>query len=134
MFVLDASIIGAVLIPDERGRTTWRLDDLLSAQAVVPLHASLEVANLIAKAKRQRRISAEEARQAHDLGKMILAAVTIEHDLPADAVFRLALSRNISFYDADYVELAARSRLPLLAADRGMAKAALAEGVELVAA
>ena len=51
-----------------------------------------------------------------------------------DAVMSLARERNLTVYDAAYLELAKREGLPLATLDRALEKAALAEGVALCGA
>ncbi len=46
----------------------------------------------------------------------------------------LARTRKLTVYDAAYLELAQRERLPLATLDRALEKAAIAEGVALFGA
>ena len=46
----------------------------------------------------------------------------------------LARARKLTVYDAAYLELAQRERLPLATLDRALEKAAIAEGVALFGA
>ena len=46
----------------------------------------------------------------------------------------LARERKLTVYDAAYLELARHERLPLATLDRGLEKAAIAEGVALFGA
>jgi predicted nucleic acid-binding protein len=50
------------------------------------------------------------------------------------AVLSLARRHQLSFYDAAYLELAQRERIALATLDRALARAAVAEGVELIGA
>lgn len=52
---------------------------------------------------------------------------------PVEAeIFRLARRHQLTAYDAAYVELALRDRLPLATLDRALARAARIEGVDLI--
>ena len=51
-----------------------------------------------------------------------------------DALMSLARERNLTVYDAAYLELAMREGLPLATLDRALEKAAIAEGVALFGA
>ena len=56
--------------------------------------------------------------------------------LPGDDASLMALARKqkLTVYDAAYLELAKRERLPLATLDRALEKAAIAEGVALFGA
>jgi predicted nucleic acid-binding protein len=49
-----------------------------------------------------------------------------------NAVLRLARAHRLSVYDAAYLELAQRERIPLATLDAGLRRAAAGEGVALV--
>ena len=49
-----------------------------------------------------------------------------------DAAFDLARIYNLTMYDAMYLELALRIRLPLATLDRGLSRAASVAGVEVL--
>jgi predicted nucleic acid-binding protein len=51
-----------------------------------------------------------------------------------DALMTLARDRKLTVYDAAYLQLARREALPLATLDRGLEKAAIAEGVALFGA
>ena len=51
-----------------------------------------------------------------------------------EALMSLARERNLTVYDAAYLELAKREGLPLATLDRAVEKAAIAEGVALFGA
>jgi len=132
--VLDASVLGALVIPDEATNEHPSLIDVLGAGvAVVPAHWHLEIANLGRSAIRRGRLdeSAFAARLA-DLGTF-----EIETDLetPQRAwgdIARLAAHHGLTSYDAAYLELAVRRSALLLCDDAALSKAALAHGVELL--
>ena len=54
--------------------------------------------------------------------------------MPDEKLLALARARKLTVYDAAYLELAKRERLPLATLDRALEKAAIAEGVALFGA
>jgi predicted nucleic acid-binding protein len=132
-FVLDCSAALAWCFPDEADAAGEKLLRALDrGTAVVPGLWFLEVANALAAAERRGRVSRAEADEALRL----LSRLPIRADdrsgftLAAD-LLALARSRRLSAYDAAYLELAARARLPLATLDRKLRAAATAAGVGL---
>jgi len=135
-WVIDASVIGPLLIADEADHLHPQLEAcLLGGHAVVPCHWRLEVASLGRIAVRRRRLATED----FAAGLSALAAAPPDEDSETGArawsdILNLSEKHGLTVYDAAYLELALRRRLPLLTADRELGAAAGAEGVELVAA
>lgn len=130
-FVLDASATAAFLLADEESPSAGLLLELLLHQrAIVPTVWWFEIRNLLLTAERRKRIDTDEA----DRLLVNLSRYPIDIDTLPDGndVLRTARSRNLTLYDAPYVQLAARLDLPLATLDRGMAAAAAAEGVPLL--
>jgi predicted nucleic acid-binding protein len=124
--VLDASLALAWYFQDEATPATDRiLDRVAENGAVVPALRRLELANGLQVAVRRGRIST-----AYRDGSLAdLTQMQIETDLETDmhawsATLRLAEKHNLTLYDASYVELAQRRRLPLATLDREMRRAA----------
>ena len=134
-FVLDCSIVIAAILPDERPAIA--LDLLTQAQANgahAPAVWPLEVANSLLMAQKRKRI--DEAYRLDMLVLMAEANVIIDPETPALAWFdisRLAQRHNLTAYDAAYLELALRLKLPLATLDQRLADAARAEGVQVLA-
>ena len=122
----------AWILPDEASSATARLRDSLADDgAVVPSLWPVEVGNAILSATRRRRIRAEEWPAL--CAFLDALPIEIEAVAPSRAWGRtldLARGRGLSSYDATYLELAARLRLPLATLDSALAAAARAEGVE----
>lgn len=135
-WVIDASVIGPLLIADEADHLHPRLEAcLLGGRAIVPGHWRLEVASLGRIAVRRRRLAADDLAA----GLSALAGAPPDEDSETGArawsdIMHLSEKYRLTIYDAAYLELALRRRLPLLTADRELAAAARAAGVELVAA
>ena len=134
-FVLDCSVTMAWIFPDEATDATDRLREaLLDTPAFVPALWPVETANALLVATRRGRIEHDEwpGIRAH------LDALPIEVD-PASASrtwgasLDLANAHAISVYDAMYLELAARMRMPLATLDRALRDAGKSAGVEVTA-
>lgn len=132
-FVLDCSVTMAWIFPDEATDATDRLrDELLATRAVVPALWPIETANVLLVATRRGRIAQDEwpVVRAH------LDALPIEVD-PLSAsrtrgvVLDLAHASGLSAYDAMYLELAMRLRMPLATLDRNLAAAARTAGIDV---
>lgn len=111
------------------------MDTLLTARATVPAICGLEVANVLARAERQRTITEEHA--AEFITR--LAALDIETDPETSrralgATLYLARQHNLSAYDAAYLELALRRHLPLATLDADLRQATADAGGEVFAA
>jgi len=114
-FVLDCSVTLSWLLPDERGAATDALvDELQRTTAVAPASWPYEVANALLVAQRRARISDDDlnrVRRALTALPIKVEAVASQHVLYA--VSDLGRRLDVTSYDAAYVELAARRRLPL---------------------
>jgi predicted nucleic acid-binding protein len=132
--VVDASVIGPILIPDESDDLHPRLLKVLEAgTAMVPLHWHLEVANIGLNAVRRRRLTLPVLQR----GLADLAEITVSIDEDTwrrawDATAELAARHRLTIYDAAYLELAIRKRASLISADHELNEAAKAESVELL--
>ena len=130
-FVLDCSVTMAWVFPDEASEVTDRLrDSLVDGRAFVPSLWPVEVGSVLLAATRRGRLRADEWPQVC----ASLEALPIEIDpVSASRVWGPALAladeHDLSVYDAMYLELALRMRLPLATLDRALAAAAQATGV-----
>jgi predicted nucleic acid-binding protein len=133
-FVLGCSVTLSWLLPDERGAETDSLiDELERTTAVAPAIWPYEVANALLVAQRRARISGEDLIRV----RRALVALPIEVEtMPSGYVFssvsELALRLGITSYDAAYVELAARRRLPLATLDERLRKACASLRLQLL--
>lgn len=135
-FVLDNTITMAWCFAEEATEFTEVLLDRLSNltdTALVPALWLYEVVNVAEMAVRKGRISKEKATAFLES----LAELPIEvEDLSRTEVFvsvrGLAERYVLTAYDAAYLELAIRHRLPLAALDSDLIKAARAAGVEFI--
>ena len=133
--VLDASVALAWVLPAEARREEAAALAARVAEegAVVPALWRLEVGNALLMAARRGRIRAPHV----DAAWLHLAALPITVDTETSAhawgaTAALARTHGLTLYDAAYLELAARRKLPLATFDAVLERAAGVEGVELV--
>jgi len=125
--VADASFCGAWILPDEASPAAEALLRDLQERAVelvVPSLWIFEMGNLLRSSIRRGRLSETLAIEAFALLRS--TPVTYSEAGPgsdAEAMLRLALRHDLSFYDAAYLELALRLNAPLLTADRKLKQA-----------
>jgi predicted nucleic acid-binding protein len=132
-FVLDASVTASWLLPDENDQDAWEAWKRSEKEQVwAPLHWWFEVRNTMLVGERRRRIP--EALTSRALARLSVLPISIEARPDDSAVFALARRNRLTFYDAVYLELAVRRRLPLATLDGELILAAKAEQVRLVTA
>jgi predicted nucleic acid-binding protein len=134
-FVADASATLPWCFEEEATPATEALLERLRAgeSAVVPAHWSTEVMNGLIMAVRRGRIDLERVvRFARDLAALPIRIEPPHGPAAWDAVLRVATRHQLTVYDAAYLELAERTRLPLATLDGDLRKAALAANVALV--
>lgn len=126
--VADASFCGAWILEDESSEKAEQLLSLLSkgtVELIVPALWHYEMSNLLRSALRRKRLSEEDLWEALET----LEQVPIAHeDLPESPArkrtLHLALQFDLSSYDAAYLELADRHKIPLLTSDTKLKAAA----------
>ena len=131
-FVLDCSVTMAWVFSDEASEATARLrDSLINSRAFVPSLWPVEVGSALLVATRRSRVRAEEWPEIF----ASIDALPIEIE-PVSTVrmwgeaLALADRHSLPVYDAAYLELAHRMRLPLATLDKALATAAQSAGVE----
>ncbi len=136
MFVLDSSVTISWYVPDEHSEATRALaEQVIASGAIVPLHWWLEVGNALLLAMRRNRIAA--SRRAEALQHLVSLQLTIDEqtiDQAWTASLTLADAHRLTLYDACYLELAQRRRLPLATLDRDLRAAGVAAGLEVLGA
>jgi predicted nucleic acid-binding protein len=126
--VLDASLTLSWFFKDERTPGTDAvLTEVTEHGAAVPALWRLEVANALQMAVRRKRIDAA----FRDAALTQLSRLAISPDPDTDvyawtAILQLADRFGLTLYDAAYLELAQRRRLPLATLDRDLRDAAAA--------
>jgi predicted nucleic acid-binding protein len=133
-FVLDGSVALANAFADERTpETNAAMDRAAAERAQVPPIWRLEVANGLLVGVRRGSMT----RRLMDdvLAEFALMDLAADPDCDSHAwsdTVRLAEKHALTAYDASYLELALRRRLPLATLDGALARAARAEGVALI--
>jgi len=134
-FIADSSVGVAWAMPSQASDAT---DDLLDevvagTPLVVPTLWSFEVANSLLVLLRRKRILAPERDRA--LGALARLPLVVDDEGPRLALGRIsemAGEHGLSVYDATYLELAVRRKLPLASRDQALCKAAQGCRVKLL--
>ncbi len=127
-FIADSSVVLSWLLEDEESPAADKLLDSFGNGAVAeaPVLLRYEVVNgLLAAFARRKRISREAYVSA--LRDFDMVPMRYDNDSPRLAVSRvagIAEKHGLSIYDAAYLELAERKRLPLATLDARLATAA----------
>lgn len=131
--VVDASATIALIYGELEDLVSTPLEKQIAREgAIVPQLWHLEVANVLLIGYRRRR---------HDLQSVTTSLTGLPmHMIEADlhtctmawgSILQLAAKHGLTAYDAAYLELAQRLRLPLATLDKELWAAAAAEGVSL---
>jgi len=126
--VADASLCGAWILADEvSDKAEHLLSQILkgSVELVVPALWHYEMNNLLRSAYRKKRLTEDDAREALETLNQVPLAIEDLPETPArKRILHLALQFDLSSYDAAYLELADRHKIPLHAADTKLKGAA----------
>ena len=132
--VLDPSLALSWYFEDERtAEADALLDQVVDRGAVVPALWRLEVANGFQTAIRWQRIDAAFRDAA--LAELATMEITVDTDTDANAwttTVRLSDRFELTAYDAAYLEVAQRRRLPLASLDQRLCGAAVALGLTVL--
>jgi predicted nucleic acid-binding protein len=132
--VLDSSVALAWVYADETTDAILRLFNDVSQQgAWVPGLWRWEIANVLQLNVRRGRHTGD----FRDSALSSLALLPVKVDAEADrqawsATLHLAERHGLTVYDAAYLEIASRRKIPLATLDRQLRAAAANEGVELL--
>jgi predicted nucleic acid-binding protein len=130
--VLDASVVLAWLLPDERSDDARALIHLGVRERIrAPSSLPLEVANALHVAARRGRLRPAIRRSLID---EFLSLPIVLEPVSGRAVLRadeLASRHPLTVYDAGYLDLAISSHSPLATFDAALVRAAQVEGVVL---
>jgi predicted nucleic acid-binding protein len=132
--VLDSSAVLAWVHGDERTTEIEAVfDRVVEKGGIVPHLWHLEVANSLTVAVRRKRVT--QAFRDDVLKDLAELNISVDGETAANAwgaSVRLADLYGLTIYDAAYLELTQRLRLPLATLDLDLAKAARAAGVEVL--
>ena len=126
-FIADSSVGVAWAVPSQASDATDGLLDEVAAgtPVVVPTLWPFEVANSLLVLLRRKKILAPERDRA--LGALARLPLVVDDEGPRLAlgsISELAAEHELSVYDAAYLELAVRRKLPLASRDEALCKAA----------
>lgn len=132
--VIDASVTVDWLLEDEGTPAALEVRQrVVRYGAVVPLLWRSEVANALLVACRKGRLTRDDvADSLNDLAKMRIEPDPHTWELCWSGIVGVAWAHRLTVYDAAYLELALRRRLPLASLDRDLRAAASASGVPLL--
>jgi predicted nucleic acid-binding protein len=132
-FVVDASVALSWYLDDEGDPYVDEVLDLMREdRAVVPAIWPLEIANALLAAERRGRLTPTDVTRIAEL--LLAYPIDVDDAQPSQTlgpVRDLARARNLSSYDAAYLDVAMREGLPLATLDSGLRRAAVALGVPL---
>lgn len=131
-FVLDCSLTMAWVFPDEATDMTNALrESLVNDVAIVPALWPIEVGNVLLVATRHGRIRVQDwNRIQNDLSSLPIEIDAESPERVWQTIMPLAFERKLSAYDAAYLELAVRLKLPLATLDKQLRAACRAVKVE----
>jgi predicted nucleic acid-binding protein len=132
-FVIDASIVvGFAFGEAPNPKIALAIDELAVSEALTPSRFFFEVRNALVVNERRGRATPEgSADFLRRLARLSIRFAPLPDD---DALMTLARERKLTVYDAAYLELARSEALALATLDRGLERAAIAEGVALFGA
>lgn len=135
MFVADASVTLAWCFADETSSSLETLLDRLidGEEVLVPSRWSLEVLNGLLQAHKRGRIAELAIKEYLAILFSFRLIVDRTSDLQrSNGIRELALKHRLTSYDAAYLELAIRLKLPIATFDEELKKAAASEGLSLL--
>jgi predicted nucleic acid-binding protein len=121
VIVADANVVVYLLVPGASTDDAQRVRDTDPEWLVPPLYRH-ELLNVLSTYVRSNRIPRDEAIKLFKRGMALVTVDNTESD-PVE-IFNLAQQRDCSAYDAQYIALALRHRVPLVTADRKLSEAA----------
>ncbi len=133
-FVIDCSVAMAWCFLDEGTASTQKLLERMDGEAaLVPAWWFLEITNVLVLAEKKGRIKSEKVAEF----VAMIECFDLEIDEEAQArAFRhllpLCRTHQLTSYDAIYLDLAVRRKLPLASLDEPLRKAAKKLGVKLL--
>src|SRR5436189_4142039 len=119
--VADVSFIAGWLLPDEANMATSKLltaHDAGRVELQVPHLWLYELANLLISAHRRNRLTSEQLLEAQSAYETVRCVFHDQTDpVCRRRILRLAEEHQLTGYDAAYLELADRLRIPMLTKD-----------------
>jgi len=134
VFVLDCSVSIAWVMKDEENTISNTILQKLSTEsAIVPSIWKLEIGNVLLSCQRNNRISKEHRLRAlYIYDELPIATDTFTGKYAWQETIELADRYSLSLYDACYLELAMRLKLPLATFDKQLKKACDTARVKII--
>jgi predicted nucleic acid-binding protein len=129
-FVLDASVAVAWATREGDARADLAWGRAGTEGAAVPALWWFELRNALVVNERRGRLT--ERQTTRFIRSIARFSISVDSSPDEARVMALARKHRLTVYDAAYLELAARERLPLATLDRALVEAARAEGVTLL--
>ena len=133
-FVIDNSVVMSWCFKDETNEYADAvLDKLSETTAIVPSIWPLEVVNVLLVAERRNRL--KQADSVRFITLLSQLPIIVEHEWPEKMMTELlALGRakNLTSYDASYLDLAMRKDCPIATLDKRLMDAAKDISVKIV--
>ena len=133
-FVVDASSAMSWCFLDEATPATRKLlTDISEKSVLVPAWWYVEIANVLVQAERKGRIDADQV--AEFIALIEALDVEVDNESPQRAfshLLPLCRTHRLTSYDAIYLDLALRRKLPLASLDEPLRKAAKKLGIKLL--
>jgi predicted nucleic acid-binding protein len=132
-FVIDASIAACWALRDEQHpHADAARERIANDPGLAPSLWWFEIRNILVIKERTNRIT--EADSTTFLSWMTRLGIELDRSADSSELLRLARKHKLTAYDAAYLELAMRIRVPLATLDRNLSTAAKAEGVPVIGA
>jgi predicted nucleic acid-binding protein len=130
-FVVDASVTACWAFADEdHPDADLAFERMRTEEGVVTSLWWFEVRNILVVNERRGRIA--EADTAFFLQNLALLRLRVDRAPAEGEILRLARAHRLTVYDAAYLELARREKIPLATLDNSLRHAAAGEGVSVV--
>jgi predicted nucleic acid-binding protein len=133
-FILDCSVTVAWFFKDEHDDSIMNL--LISTKtlgAVVPALWNLEIRNALLYSERKGRLTSIETTDCFTrLANLPISVEPSPSDLILDDILKIARHYKLTVYDAAYLELALRRKLPLASKNEELRHAAGKAGLDIL--
>ena len=126
--ILDASAIIAVIADEPEAQTV--INYTKNATIVSPNIISCEIANALTRMMKKKIVNSEE-QMINLIKNFKLIPIKLE-EIDLEKAMQIAWQNNIYAYDAFYLEVAKRLRLPLITFDAGMEKIGKTLGLNIL--
>lgn len=134
-FVLDASTVLTWCFPDEEAQKAQEISQRIADgdTAVVPGFWRHEVLNALLVGEKRKRVTMELIQTfLADLNRLPVVDDRATAKIVFDSTQALCRKHGLTAYDAAYLEIAMRGRLPLATTDEDLLRAAVAENVAVL--